>query len=207
MVTIVNYGLGNLGSIVNMFKRIGVESKISNSIEEIDNAEKILLPGVGAFDAAMELINKNGFREVLDKKALEEKVPILGICLGMQLLTKGSDEGQIPGLGWIPSYTYKFKLKSGLPVPHMGWNEIIVSNENVLSKGLYDLTIKGEKPRFYFVHSYHVLVEDEVNSIMKTTYDICFDSAIRKGNIMGCQFHPEKSHKYGMQLLKNFAQL
>lgn len=207
MITIVDYGMGNLGSIQNMFSYIGVSSRISSDLNELADAKKILLPGVGAFDAAMERINSTGIKEVLDKKALEEKVPILGICLGMQLLTKGSEEGKLPGLGWIPAYTYKFEFREKMPVPHMGWNEIKVSNTNPLSKGLESIALDGDKPRFYFVHSFYVQVEDQENSIMKTQYGQTFDSAIRRENIMGCQFHPEKSHKFGMTLLKNFAEI
>lgn len=207
MVTIVDYGMGNLGSIQNMFSYIGVSSRITSDLKELADAEKILLPGVGAFDSAMERINSSGIKEVLDKKALEEKVPVLGICLGMQLLTKGSNEGELPGLGWIPAYTHKFEFKEKMPVPHMGWNEVEISNSNPLSKELEYVSLDGEKPRFYFVHSFHVQVENQENSIMKTHYGLTFDSAIRKDNVLGCQFHPEKSHKFGMTLLKNFAEI
>lgn len=207
MITIVDYGMGNLGSIQNMFSYIGVTSRISSNLQELSDAEKILLPGVGAFDAAMERINSSGIKDVLDQKALVDKVPILGICLGMQLLTKGSDEGKLPGLGWVPAYSHKFEFKEKLPVPHMGWNEVHDSNPNPLSKGLDTIALDGDKPRFYFVHSFHVQVEDSKHSIMRTEYGIGFDSAIRSKNILGCQFHPEKSHKFGMTLLKNFAEI
>lgn len=207
MITIVDYGMGNLGSVLNMFKRIGTPARISSDLSEIEDSEKLLLPGVGAFDAAMDRINTSGLRQVLDKKAREEKVPILGICLGMQLLTKGSEEGKLPGLGWIPAYSYKFQAKQGMPVPHMGWNEVTVSNDQPLSSGLKDLALENENPRFYFVHSFHVKVESEEHSILKTNYDLTFDSGIQKDNILGCQFHPEKSHKFGMKLLENFSKI
>ncbi|HAH50373.1 MAG TPA: imidazole glycerol phosphate synthase subunit HisH, partial [Balneola sp.] len=129
MVTIIDYGMGNIGSVLNMFKRIGVESKITKDLNEISESEKILLPGVGAFDNAMKRINESGLREVLDKKALEDKIPILGICLGMQLLTRGSEEGTIPGLGWIPADTLKFPKEKKLKVPHMGWNLVYPETE------------------------------------------------------------------------------
>lgn len=207
MITIVDYGMGNLGSVQNMFKYLGIKSSITSGIEEINRADKILLPGVGAFDAAMQKINEDGFREVLNFKAKEEKVPILGICLGMQLLTEGSDEGDLEGLGWIPAYTNKFNSSQNLRVPHMGWNEIRLSNPCAIGEGLNSISDLGEDARFYFVHSYYVKVKDEKNSIMKTVYGHEFDSGIQHENIMGCQFHPEKSHKFGMKLLSNFAKI
>ena len=201
MITIVDYGMGNLGSIQNMFKRIGVHAVVSGNVEDIDRAEKILLPGVGAFDNAMKRIDEGGYREVLNRKAMVEKVPLLGICLGMQLLTCSSDEGELPGLSWIEAKTTKFPKIDRLKVPHMGWNVVRPSQESSLTVGLPD------ESRFYFVHSYCVHVEDENNSILKATYGHTFDAAIQQDNIFGSQFHPEKSHKFGMQLLKNFASL
>jgi len=201
MITIVNYGMGNLGSIKNMFKHIGVPAVITSDLASIADADKLLLPGVGAFDSAMTRINDSGLREVLDRKALEEKIPILGICLGMQLLTNSSEEGKIPGLRWIPAATTRFPTQSGLKVPHMGWNEVVQVRESVLTKDL------PEESRFYFVHSYCVHVQNKEDSILKTTYGITFDAALQHDNIYGAQFHPEKSHKFGMQLLKNFARL
>ena len=201
MITIVNYGMGNLGSIANMFKRIGVEVQIISHPEQLAKATKILLPGVGAFDQAMRRINEKGFRDVLDKKVLEEKVPILGICLGMQLLTRKSEEGLLPGLGWIPADTIRFPIQNGLKVPHMGWNIVIPFTKSKLTDNL------PEESRFYFVHSYYVKVDNTENSILKCLYGVTFDAAIQKDNIYGAQFHPEKSHKFGMQFLKNFANL
>ncbi|MFC2097391.1 imidazole glycerol phosphate synthase subunit HisH [Bacteroidota bacterium] len=199
MIYIVDYGMGNLGSVKNMLRYISVESKITNNPEDIKNANKIILPGVGSFDMAMKRIEESGFREVLDKKALKEKVPLLGICLGMQLLTNGSEEGKLSGLGWIPANTVRFPRDNGLKVPHMGWNLVEQSYSSQLTYGLPEVC------RYYFVHSYYVRVENETNSILKTNYGIDFDSAIQKENIYGVQFHPEKSHKFGMQLLKNFS--
>lgn len=201
MITIVDYGMGNLGSIRNMLKRIGVQSEITGDPEKIEQAGKIILPGVGAFDAAMQLINSGGLLEVLNKKALVEKVPVLGICLGMQLLTESSEEGVLPGLNWINAKTLRFPKNEKLKIPHMGWNFTRIVHNSPLTENF------TEEFRFYFVHSYCVLVTDENNSILKTSYGIEFDSAIRKDNIFGVQFHPEKSHKYGMTLLKNFALL
>jgi len=203
MITIIDYGMGNLGSISNMFKRIGVESEVTGNREKIASAKKILLPGVGAFDAAMERINEGGYREILDRKALQEKVPVFGICLGMQLLTNSSEEGKLPGLGWIPAKTTKFIFEndSKLKVPHMGWNRVYEKNQSLLIRDL------PPEPRFYFVHSYYVLAEN-VNHILTTTiHGVEFNSIIQKENIYGAQFHPEKSHKFGMKLLENFARL
>ena len=201
MIHIVDYGMGNLGSVKNMLKYIGAESTITANPVELQDAKKIILPGVGSFDQAMKRIEESGFRKVLDAKALTEKVPVLGICLGMQLLTYGSEEGLIPGLGWIPARTIHFPADIGLKVPHMGWNIVTPSTPSPLCEKL------PEESRFYFVHSYYVKVENESFSILKTNYGLNFDSGIQRGNIYGVQFHPEKSHKLGMQLLRNFANL
>lgn len=201
MITVVDYGMGNLGSVHNMLKRIGAAAIITGDAEAINRAEKILLPGVGAFDNAMLRINAGGLREALDRKAMVERVPVLGICLGMQLLTKSSEEGRLQGLGWIAAATKRFPAMPGLKVPHMGWNVVVPTRESALTKGL------PEESRFYFVHSYFVSVDDEQDSLLKTTYGITFDAAIQHNNIYGAQFHPEKSHKFGMQLLINFAAL
>jgi len=201
MITIVDYGMGNLGSVENMFKRIGVPVSITNNVDKISQATKLLLPGVGSFDNAIRQINDGGFREILDHKVLIEKIPILGICLGMQLLTKSSEEGQLPGLGWIEAKTTRFPKDMGLKIPHMGWNVVLPNRESILTKQL------PENSRFYFVHSFCVHVEHEEESILKTNYGITFDAAIQRENIFGAQFHPEKSHKFGMQLLNNFADL
>ena len=192
--------MGNLGSILNMFKRIGAESAIHSDLNQIKKAKKLILPGVGSFDAAMQRINNSGLREILDKKVMEERIPILGVCLGMQLLTQESEEGDLDGLGWIKAKTKKFKLKGDLKVPHMGWNEALSLKDLSLTSNLIN-------PRFYFVHSYYVKVEDESNCLMKTNYGIDFASAIFKDNVFGVQFHPEKSHKFGMELLKNFSEI
>jgi len=201
MITIINYGMGNLGSVQNMFKRIGVPSEISGDPDVIARSTKLLLPGVGAFDAAMQKIGDSGLRAVLDKKVLEEKVPTLGICLGMQLLTNSSEEGVLPGLGWIPAKTLRFKFPpdSKLKIPHMGWNYVFSKRASPLTHDL------PEEPRFYFVHSYYVQCDDEQDVLTTTPYGTDFDSIVQKDNVYGAQFHPEKSHKYGMKLLANFA--
>lgn len=205
MITIVDYGMGNLGSIKNMFKYIGVEAVIESDVDKIKNASKILLPGVGSFDTAMKKINESDLKEILNEKALKEQVPVLGICLGMQLLTNSSEEGSLSGLSWIDAKTISFKdrIDKKYRIPHMGWNIVNKSNESLLIKGFEEF----EETRFYFVHSYFVKVKDEKNSILKTNYGVEFDSAIQKDNIYGAQFHPEKSHKFGMKLFENFARV
>lgn len=201
MISIVDYGMGNLGSVKNMLRYIGVKSQIVDEATELTNAQKILLPGVGSFNQAMKRISENGFLDVLNKKALVDKIPILGICLGMQLLTNGSEEGTLPGLGWIDAETIRFPRNSGLKVPHMGWNLVEPAMQSLLTSNL------PNESRFYFVHSYYVKVVSQENSILKTDYGVSFDAAIQNDNIFGVQFHPEKSHKFGMQLLKNFSEI
>ncbi len=203
MIVIIDYGIGNLASVLNMFKKIGVKNVvISNDKTIIESATKLLLPGVGAFDAGMTNLEQSGLIPLLNKKALIEKVPILGICLGMQLLTKNSQEGNMPGLGWIDAETVKFNLppELKLKVPHMGWNYINVTRKNPL----IDTETKN---RFYFVHSYYVKCIDETQSLAITNFGTDFTCMVNKNNIYGAQFHPEKSLKFGMKLLQNFAAL
>jgi glutamine amidotransferase len=203
-IVIIDYGMGNLGSIQNMLSRIGVESVISSDAEVMKAADKLVLPGVGAFDNA--IMNLNGLQlvEVLDRLVLNEKVPILGICLGMQLFSARSEEGQLPGLGWIDAETVRFRFEEGngqLRIPHMGWNTVNVNQKRSIFNDMYD------DSRFYFVHSYHVKCNDMANVLSTTSYGMEFHSAVIKGNIVGTQFHPEKSHKYGIRLLQNFVGL
>jgi imidazole glycerol-phosphate synthase subunit HisH len=204
MITIVDYGMGNLGSVANMFKRVGAQSEITADLDRIAKAKKILLPGVGAFDAAMQRLNEGGFREVLDQKALREKVPTMGICLGMQLLTKSSDEGVLTGLGWVNAKTIKFNFlkEQTLKVPHIGWNPTWAVANTPLTRDL------PTDSRFYFVHSYYVVPENEQDAMLKTHYGFDFCSGVyNHDNIFGAQFHPEKSHKFGMKLFENFAKI
>ena len=203
MITIVNYGMGNLGSIANMLRRIGHDSIITSDPAKIAEATKIILPGVGAFDTGMQSLHDMALVDILNKKINEEKVPVLGICLGMQLMTNGSDEGQLQGLGWIKGRFAKFVFGEGLQqykVPHMGWNQLQIAKPSRLLEG-YE-----ETPRFYFVHSYYFKPENPADILAKTNYGIEYTSAFEHENIVGVQFHPEKSHKYGMNLLKNFAE-
>jgi len=200
MVLIVDYKTGNFGSLVNMLKKIGVVAIVSSDISEINKAEKLILPGVGSFDTGMANLNKLELESVLNKKVFEEKTPILGICLGMQLFAKQSEEGKLKGLGWIDAEVIKFKFDKEfkLKIPHMGWNNIIVKKKKPLFNEL------EEKSKFYFVHSYHLVCKNEEEILTTTNYGYDFVSAVKKNNILGVQFHPEKSHKYGMKLLENF---
>jgi len=201
---IVDYNVGNIGSIVNMFKKIGVKARLSSDKSEILAADKLLLPGVGSFDHGMKSLYQSGLIDVLNRKVLEDKTPILGICLGMQLLLSGSDEGSEPGLGWIKGRVKRFdfsKLPEKLKIPHMGWNVVYPKNNQCLFK-YFD-----EEARFYFVHSYYVECEDSRDSLATTLYGDIFTSAVGRENVYGAQFHPEKSHRFGMQLLKNFVEL
>ena len=203
MITIIDYGIGNLASVYNMFKKIGVKNVIiSNNHDVIKSADKILLPGVGSFDAGMNNLESSRLIPILNKKVLEDKVPILGICLGMQLLTLRSEEGIKNGLGWIEAETVKFKLDPSLKlkIPHMGWNYIEVKKDNPLIE-------KNNRNRFYFVHSYHVKCIDETNSLAISHYGTDYTCMINKENIFGAQFHPEKSLKFGMHLLENFSKI
>ena len=203
MIVIIDYGLGNLASVLNMFKKIGVRDVIvSNDKDIISKAKKLILPGVGAFDAGMSQLEKLNLIPLLNKKVLEDKIPIFGICLGMQLLTKQSEEGVKKGLGWIEAETLKFDLNPSLKlkVPHMGWNYITVQKENPL----IDLHSKN---RFYFVHSYYVKCFNETQSLATSHFGTDFTCMVNKDNIYGAQFHPEKSLKFGMKLLENFAKL
>jgi imidazole glycerol-phosphate synthase subunit HisH len=203
MIVIVDYGMGNLSSIQNMLRRIGIKSLISSLPADIRDASKLILPGVGAFDNGMKNIAEKGILPVLNEMATIKRIPILGICLGMQLLTRRSDEGSLAGLGWINADTHRFKFdaaRTDLKIPHMGWNSTLAKKEHPLCSGL------DTETRFYFVHSFHVVCDNPEDVLMQTHYGYDFTSAIQNENIMGTQFHPEKSHKYGMQLLKNFVE-
>lgn len=202
-IVIIDYNMGNLGSIRNMLKKLGVSALISSNIADICTADKLILPGVGTFDKGMENIHCLNIFDIINRKVLVDKTPILGICLGMQLLTESSEEGNSSGFGWIKGKTKRFNLSDPkLKIPHMGWNEVkIVDENNSLVKNLVQGT------RFYFVHSYYVVPDDKSTCLLTTEYGEDFVSAISCERIYGVQFHPEKSHKYGMNLLNNFVEL
>jgi glutamine amidotransferase len=202
MITIIDYGMGNLGSIANMIKRIGHTSEITSDIDRISDAERIILPGVGHFDKAMHNITELGLFEVIQRKAIAEKTPILGICLGMQLMCNKSEEGARAGLRIIDADVRKFKFRPELKlkIPHMGWNKVHAVKQSPLFLHI------EEHPRFYFVHSYHVVCQNPDDILATTSHGYDFHSAFSHENITGVQFHPEKSHKFGMQMLKNFIE-
>jgi glutamine amidotransferase len=204
MVTIIDYGAGNIKSIRNMLKKIGVESCISEHPEVIAKASKLILPGVGHFEYGMKSLKTSGLIEVLYQSVMVHKTPILGICLGAQLLGKSSEESGEKGLGWLDMEVVRFdssKMEASLKVPHMGWNEIKQEKKSLLLEG-YE-----EVPRYYFVHSYHMKPVNPSDILMTTNYGYEFTSAVEKDNIFGVQFHPEKSHKFGMKLLTNFSKI
>jgi glutamine amidotransferase len=203
MIVIVNYGLGNLESIKNMLKKVGFESIISSNPGEIRRASKLILPGVGAFDNGMKNLHDLRIIPVLEEEVFEKKTPILGICLGMQLFTKKSEEGKMAGLGWIDAETVRFQFheeKGKLKIPHMGWNTIKSKRESTLFRAPFS------EMRFYFVHSYHAVCQKGDDILTETHYGYDFTSSFQKENIIGVQFHPEKSHKFGMKLLRNFVE-
>lgn len=201
MITIVDYNMGNLGSIRNMLKRLGAVAEITSDPERVAAATKLILPGVGAFDAGMKALHASGLVPVLNRRVNEARVPTLGICLGMQLMMDGSEEGTLGGLGWIRGRALRFRPDDpALKVPHMGWNSVQNLRASPLSDSL------PEEPRFYFVHSYYVRCENAEDALLRTRYGIEFDSGFQRGNISGVQFHPEKSHKFGMSLLRNFVE-
>jgi glutamine amidotransferase len=202
-VAIINYGMGNLGSISNMVRKVGGIPYLAEDISAIQNATKIILPGVGSFDNGMTNLKQSGFAAALTTAVVRDKIPILGICLGMQLFSRRSDEGTMPGLGWLNADTVKFDFGANLEtlkVPHMGWNTISVKKQ---CKVLSDIE---DDARFYFVHSYHMKCDSADDVLAVTKYGYEFASAVSLGNIFGVQFHPEKSHRYGMQILRNFVE-
>jgi glutamine amidotransferase len=204
MITIVNYGSGNIQAIGNIYKRLNIAFEIANSVEALSNATKLILPGVGAFDKTMKQLVDSGMKSSLDLLVLEKKVPVLGICVGMQILANGSEEGDLPGLGWIAGKVKKFdvsKFTHKPHIPHMGWNNVSPVTEHQLFKNM------DEQQGFYFLHSYYFECSDSKNVLSTTEYGDRFASAVYTDNIFGTQFHPEKSHHNGIQLLKNYAEL
>lgn len=204
MIAIIDYNVGNVGSIENILKRIGSNVVITSELSVLRDAKKLILPGVGSFDYGMKNLHDLGIVDFLKEKVVNQGTPLLGICLGMQLLTEGSEEGVLPGLGFFKAYTRKFPASwdgQKLNIPHMGWNYVQAKQGTELFKNF------AEEMRFYFVHSYYVECEDENDVIGTTEYGAQFTCAIGREKVFGVQFHPEKSHKYGMNLLKNFTEM
>jgi len=203
MITIVDIGTGNLGSILNMLRRIKASAKVTSSIADIESADKLILPGVGAFDNAMKNLDRLGLIDVLNKRVQEHRAPILGICLGLQLFARRSEEGILPGLGWLNAEVVRFRSdgQSDVRIPHMGWNTTTLEKDDPLFADMKDET------RFYFVHSYHLVCREPTDVLTTTQYGHEFVSSVARDNVRGVQFHPEKSHRFGMKLLENFARL
>ncbi|MBL4662020.1 MAG: imidazole glycerol phosphate synthase subunit HisH [Flavobacteriaceae bacterium] len=201
MIVIIDYGVGNHGSLVNMFSHINVEAMISSNRNEILMADKIVLPGVGSFDVGMDKLVKADLLDTIEEASLHLEKPTLGICLGMQLMTRSSEEGKLKGLGWINAETKVIPRNPDFKVPHMGWNYLTIEKESELLIGF------NNEAKFYFVHSFYVKCHLPGNCVAKTTHCIGMDTVIQNKNLYGVQFHPEKSHKFGMRLLQNFALL
>ena len=203
MIYIVDYGIGNLGSIENIILRTGGEVRISSNPTEIEKATKLILPGVGNFDYGMKKLKESGLNELIEQKALKEQIPTLGICLGAQMMCKSSEEGLEPGLGWFDANVKKFDFldNAQLRVPHMGWNFVKIKKDSLIAKDL------AENSRFYFVHSYHMLPNVKEDLLFETSYGYNFASGLQRDNLYALQFHPEKSHSFGKQIFKNFINL
>ena len=201
MVTIIDCGMGNMGSVLNMVRKVGGTGKMAVEADEILRAEKLILPGVGSFGYGMEQLRKRDLTSVIAEKAAAG-TPILGICLGMQLLAAGSEEADVTGLGLIDAHIKRFSFPADSPpIPHVGWRDVVVAKDNpLLSNG-------GEPQRFYFTHSYHAVCSRAEDVLATTTYGYEFTAAFARGNIYGVQFHPEKSHRFGMALIRNFLKL
>ncbi len=203
MISIIDYGVGNLRAFANIYKRLGIPAEIVSSKERLEKSDKIILPGVGSFDHAMEKLNNSDLCLLLNDLVLKKNVPVLGICVGMQMMAKSSDEGKLNGLAWIDATVKLFdssRIDGVTKLPHMGWNNVKASIKNPLFEHIEDSL-------FYFLHSYYFVCENESNIIGKSEYGLIFTSAVNHKNIYGVQFHPEKSHEHGIQLLKNFATL
>ena len=204
MITLIDYGVGNIFAFQNVYKRLDIPTKIAKSYEDLSDAKKLILPGVGSFDYAMGQLNASGMREKLDELVLEKKVPVIGICVGMQMMGNRSEEGKLEGLKWIDSEILKFDeslIQQRTKLPHMGWNDVYPINCHPLFNGLEKEAI------FYFLHSFYFKCKNSAETIAISDYGISFSSAVNRDNIYGIQFHPEKSHQYGEKLLHNFANL
>lgn len=202
-IVIVDLGTGNLFSVAKSLARIGANALVSSRAEDISNAQKIILPGVGHFGKAMNALTELNLADALNEAVLVKGKPVLGICLGMELMARESEEGDVAGLGWIDAEVVRFDIadRQRFKVPHIGWNRIEIKKESVLMKGL------SESSEFYFLHSYHLKVNVSSNVLNETEYETVFPSAIEKDNIFGVQYHPEKSHDAGVRLLRNFVEM
>lgn len=203
MIGVVDYGLGNVQAFLNIYKGLNINATAVRAASELANVDHIILPGVGSFDWAMERLDASGMRGSLDEMVLNKQCPLLGVCVGMQMLARGSEEGKLPGLGWIPADVKRFdehRFTQKTHLPHMGWNDIVPRGVDSLFRGMAD-------PRFYFLHSYYFLPDRSEHILATTDYNGEFASTVRAGNVFGTQFHPEKSHHWGIQLLKNFAEI
>jgi glutamine amidotransferase len=206
VIGIIDYGLGNIKAFENIYNKLSIPFFYARTPDELKKATKIILPGIGAFDHAMTLLNESGLRETLDAMVLQQHIPIIGICVGMQMMANSSDEGGLPGLGWIEGHVKKLDFPllntdNSLPLPHMGWNNVALQTDDPIFKNL------EENPEFYFLHSFYFDCENTTDSIGRTHYGYNFSCIIRHGNIYGIQCHPEKSHQNGILVLKNFAEL
>jgi len=203
MISIINYGLGNLKAIQNVYSRLGIKSNFVSTIEELSRATKLILPGVGSFDYAIDKLNKSGMLDCLNNLVIEKEIPILGICVGFQMMTKSSEEGKLEGLGWLNARVKKFDITNNesMLLPHMGWNDVEVSQNSPLFINLEHFS------KFYFLHSYYIKSNIEQQIIAYSNYGGKFACALNKNNIFGVQFHPEKSHHFGIKLLENFAKV
>lgn len=204
MIAIIDYGLGNIGAFANIYKKLNIPATVIKYEKDLTGITKIILPGVGAFDHAIMKFEQSGMRPKLEELVLKEQVPVLGICVGMQMLAQSSEEGQLPGLGWIDASVKKLdsaKIKSTTRLPHLGWNDVEPTKPNELFNGLTN------EAKFYFLHSYYFLCRQPEDEIAATNYGESFASAVNHKNIFGVQFHPEKSHRFGIRLLENFAKL
>lgn len=203
MIALVDYGLGNIQAFANIYRRLGIDAYAAKSASDLRRASGIILPGVGAFDWAMSRLQESGLREALDEEVLGAKKPVLGICVGMQMMARSSEEGVLPGLGWIDAAVVKFEagsLDDKVRLPHMGWGDVKPLNTETIFSGL-------DTAQFYFLHSYYMKTDREENILSTSNYGVTFTSAAHSGNVYGTQFHPEKSHRWGIHLLKNFAEL
>jgi imidazole glycerol-phosphate synthase subunit HisH len=204
MITIIDYGVGNIFAFQNVYKRLNIPTKIAKTAADLEGVEKLILPGVGSFDYAMSQLNASGMRERLDELVLVQKVPVIGICVGMQMMGNKSDEGKLEGLKWIDANIRKFDestIKQRTKLPHMGWNDVIPKNNHPLFEGLENEAV------FYFLHSFYFECNNQIDCIATSDYGISFAAAANHDNVYGIQFHPEKSHNYGEKLLHNFAKL